>query len=414
MKMARIGMKAKITHSWRIHTWMLYVAPHSAIHLMKTDALLSQDDLAQHAVASPPPYDGDDDFDEEHWRFDYWMDIDYDSDGNEIRQRREDVQALKRKRPTTRAAVNKSPSKRRRVLPVLKRDALKLQQERNLPPIMLLKDRVNSHTGPVPGRLVDPKTLKPYALLPDWIVRFRNTPAFPQKKTTAQLAEVQDIVEDDLDEIADGGSEWMDEDDEEPGAEGAMLDGLDPEALKMALSQNLAALGIDIKGMDTETLLSFASKMISGEAEADDIAGELAEELLKQGEAEEDEDEEADAETGAPTYAFSSWVAREAEARASAREKQGNLTPPKSSGKPSASPPEKTATTNRPPTPAEKGLSADGASEETRGLKRKADRAVDEDQNTKRPARSFDAPTAASKARSSAPPTKPWKKGRKG
>lgn len=50
-----------------------------------------QDDLAEHAVASPVPYDGDDDFDPDHWRYDYWADIEYDSDGDAVRSRRADA-----------------------------------------------------------------------------------------------------------------------------------------------------------------------------------------------------------------------------------------------------------------------------------------------------------------------------------
>jgi hypothetical protein len=298
-------------------------------------------------------------------------------------------------------------------MPALKKDAKRWQAERDLPAIMLLKDRVNSHTGPTPGPFLDAKASKPYALLPDWSIKLKDAQFFP-KKSTVKLAKVLDIIEDEdelLEEGEDGASEWIDEEEEEEEAEeeggvAAMLGGLDPEALKMALRQNLAHIGIDVNGMNEESLLRFASKMLSGEAEADDIAGELADELLKEGDEEENEEETVDA--GASKNAFASWATKEAEARASTRGEQGNLTPPKSYGEPSASPPDKKTNGNRPPTPAEIARKEDG----TRGTKRKADGAVEEDCAAKRPARRFDAPTAASKARVVAP-AKAGRKGRK-
>jgi hypothetical protein len=279
---------------------------------------------------------------------------------------------------------------------------------------MLLKDRVKSHTGPIPGPFLDTQAIKPYALLPDWNVRLKDAQVF-SKKNTVKLAVVPDIIEEEeelLDEGEDGASEWLDEEDEEEeeGDVGAMLEGLDPEALKMALRQNLANIGIDVKNMDEEALLRFASKMLSGEAEADDIAGELADELLKEGEEEEDEEQNADA--GASTNALASWATKQAEARASTRTEKGNLTPPKSYGEPSASPPDKKANGNRPPTPAENTLNEESKDNGIRGTKRKADRAAEDDKAAKRPARRFHAPTAASQARVIAP-AKAGRKGRK-
>lgn len=308
-----------------------------------------------------------------------------------------------------------SPSKRRRVVPALKKDAKKRRAERDLPAILLLKDRVNSHTGPTPGPLFDTKTLQPYALLPDWNVKLKNAPVF-SNTITVKLAEIPDNIEDEedlLDEGEDGGSEWLDEDEvenegeEEEDGLGAMLGGLDPEALKMALRQNLASIGIDVNGMNEEALLGFASKMLSGEAEADDIAGELADELLKEGEDDEDEEEES-TDAVAPKNALASWATKQAEARASTRSGKDNVTPPKSSGVPLASPSDKKVNGIRPPTPIANSLQK----EDMRGTKRKADSAAEEDSMAKRPARRFDAPTAASKARVVAP-AKTGRKGKK-
>lgn len=327
------------------------------------------------------------------WRFEYWNDIDYDSDGNEIRTRRADIQDLKRRRSTQLPVTAISPSKRRKIVPSLKRDAKEWQAERDLPAILLVKNRANSHIGTI-GRHIDAKALKPYALLPDWSTKLKDAQVF-SKKGTVKLAEVPDIIEDEEDMFAegeDGGSGWEDEEEEgqegeeEEGDIGTMLGGLDPEALKMALRQNLASIGVDVNGMDEESLLRFASKMLSGEAEADDIAGELTDELLKGGEEEDEEEEE---------NAFASWATELAEARASTRGENEKMTPPKSSGAPSASPPDKKASEARLPTP----LQDDGI----RGTKRKSESAADEHSTAKRPARRFETPTASSKARVVAP-----------
>lgn len=368
--------------------------------------------MAQHAVASPPPFDGDDDFDEELWRFEYWNDIDYDSDGNEIRTRRAELQELKRGRRMQPSTTTDLPSKRRKVVPSLMKDAHKRQAERDLPAILLLKDRVNSHTGPIPGPFLDTKASKPYALLPDWSVKLKNAPFFAQR-SAVELAAVPDIIDDEealLIEGEDGASEWLDEDEEENEEEEEVVDDISPEALKMALRQNLANIGIDINGMDEESLFRLASKLLSGEAEADDIAGELADELLKEDENEEDEAESSDRRV--PKNAFASWATKQAEARASTHGEQGGWTPPKSSGKPSASPPDKDANGIRLPTPAESVLSEDSKDDGTRGTKRKADSAAEVDISSKRPARRLDAPTAASKARVVAP-AKAVRRGRK-
>ncbi|KAE9986462.1 hypothetical protein EG328_005688 [Venturia inaequalis] len=376
------------------------------------DTYMEADDLAQHAVASPPPFDEDADFDEELWRFEYWNDIDYDSDGNEVRTRRADIQDLKRRRSTQQPVRAVSPSKRRKIVPTLEKDAKKRQAERDLPAILLVKNRASSHIGTL-GRHIDTKALKPYALLPDWSVKLKNAQVF-SKKSTVKLAEVPDLIEDEEDILAEGeegGSGW--EDEEEEGAEGeeeggdisAMLGGMDPEALKMALRQNLANIGINVNGMDEESLLRFASKMLSGEAEADDIAGELADELLQEGE-EADEDGEEDAE-GAPT--FVSWATELAKTRASTRGEKDTTTSAESSWAPSKSPPDNKTNVAQPLTPTEGPLQDVGI----RGTKRKLEGQADGNSTSKRlaplppasliPVRRFGAPTAASKARVVAP-----------
>jgi hypothetical protein len=76
------------------------------------------------------------------------------------------------------------------------------------------------------------------------------------------------------------------EDDPEGGA------AVDEGALMAALQKNLAAAGGPLSGMDPQQLLQFAMRMMNDQDAGDDIAGELADNLLAQDQ--EDEDEEAD------------------------------------------------------------------------------------------------------------------------
>ena len=177
----------------------------------------------------------------------------------------------------------------------------------------------------------------------------------------------------------------------------------------MAIRQNLAAAGVDVGDMDEETLMRFALKMFADEGEADDIAGEFADQLLGKGGEESDEDRNEDDNEGA----FSQWVAQQAEEKASKRQPGKDLpTPADSEGKPSATPPNK-----RPPIPASMvgATSVNNTSPvHDRGRKRKADDPVEEN-IAKRPVRRFDAPTAASKARIAGPAVgKVIRRGRKG
>lgn len=71
-----------------------------------------------------------------------------------------------------------------------------------------------------------------------------------------------------------------------------------------ALQKNLAAAGGPLSGMDPKQLLQFAMRMMNGQEAGDDIAGELADDMLQQGDEEQGEDAEDDPE-------LLSWLARQ-------------------------------------------------------------------------------------------------------
>jgi hypothetical protein len=386
----------------------------------------AQDDLAEHAVASPVPYDGEEDgYDSDHWRYDYWMDIEYDSDGEAVRARRCDAFEARRKRQRTAAtaATAGSPRKRRKVASGI------AYASDDSPAVLLVHGRVDE-TQRLPASPGHLQALRPWALLKDWRERGLGTaPPFPTRYAPTRLAQVVDIVEDedeDEDGVGDGEGYGPDSElvgDAKEGDELSQLlgaGGLDPEVLKMVLREKLSAAGL--KDLDEASLMRFAARMFAGDGEADDIAGELAEELLEQ----EDENDGGE---------ITEWVSQQVQSS-----KRGAVEDPLS---PVEEPPKllpfaSTPAGRRPPTPASTATSSsadvplpEANTSSPRGQKRKADLSAeapsqtktkrslapsssvstvqgkkrkadpdDEPPQPKRPARSFDAPTAASKSRS--------------
>ncbi|KAK5170628.1 uncharacterized protein LTR77_005217 [Saxophila tyrrhenica] len=143
----------------------------------------------------------------------------------------------------------------------------------------------------------DPKTLRPFALLPDWRTRFSKTsgeieekpmPVDMKKAAESKDSDVspQALRRKDATETAgENEDEW--EDEEEEPAEGAatedlqaQLASLDPEMVKAILKQRMGDAGLE--GMDEGAFMQTISKMLSGEGNADDAAGDLANSLLGQ------------------------------------------------------------------------------------------------------------------------------------
>lgn len=383
------------------------------------------------------------------------MDIEYDSDGDAIRARQAASKEarLKRKRQ---AASDETASKRRKV------HSNMAYASDDSPAVLLVRERGKETQKSIPARTGN-TPLKPWALLKDWRERLENAPIFPVRGAKVKLAEVRDEPEDDENGeeavIMDvEGEEWEDEvaEEGEAGDELSGLASLDPETLKMVLRQKMADAGLT--GIDEEMLMSSISRMLTQDGEADDIAGELAEELLVQ------EGDDEDEEGGGANPALTEWVSKQAQSAKVGSEQP--LTPTESTS--IAVPSEATPAHRRPPTPASTATSSSvdlslstirvarppqPPAASPRGQKRKADaaeekrtpkkgtraqspkaaapavqskkRKADADEApalapSKRPARatrSFDAPTAASKSRSissAAAPAKNTRKGRKG
>jgi hypothetical protein len=329
------------------------------------DEYMPADDLAEHAVPSPPPTTcGDDDIAD--WdRFEYYNDIEYDSNGyDDTKFQAHDVKGAKtgEKRKTPFKAIR---GKRRLVKGNETTQAETSSLEHSPVVWRSQKDR-----GLKPKWLED--NAQSYALFKNWREKLADIPDWARASPPASPSDEQ-LDQDDMDEE----------------------EGPSDEALLAALRQNLAAAGGPLADMDPQQLLEYVRRMAAGEGDGDDVAGEMAEALLE-GEG-EDEEDEAGAEGK-----VSSWVAQQRPTKPTTQE-----TPTSNNH------------TNRPPTPPSSEANRSvRVSESTtkplepdtkKSLKRKADKVVEPEAATKvvkkRATRSFDAPTASSQAK--AAPTKP-------
>ncbi|KAF2759198.1 hypothetical protein EJ05DRAFT_510044 [Pseudovirgaria hyperparasitica] len=222
------------------------------------------DDLAERAVASPPPFADDDDYYD--WdRFDYYEDIEdgsagyYDYDAgrgagatNETTvQRRERPGAVARGRKKRKLSASKGPEPPSSPTPTV---AWRTQKER-------------TYRSSKPMN-VDAQ--QPVALLKDWRTRFANSSLEEfKKKPKAQ----------------DEGAETFDIPPEDGASRAPMID---EDAFKAALVSRLGSAGNGLQGLDPNMLLQYAMRMLGGEEDADDVARALADDLF-----ERDEDDPA-------------------------------------------------------------------------------------------------------------------------
>ncbi|MBE7180301.1 MAG: hypothetical protein INR71_03670 [Terriglobus roseus] len=369
---------------------------------------MHQGDLAEHAVASPPPVDCDDD-DEWDWdRFHYWNDIEYDSDGYHdvdtdasARKKRKHAQpAPKGKLKRRSDALESSPSKRRRGLAGERAPSATLNSVHSPVAWRQRGDRASTPTD-------QRQTRTTFALLKDWRTRFPDG--------TSAL----------------GGNSDDDDDDAAPPTAD-----IDPAALLAALRANLAQVtggaGGEELGLDENMLLQHIAKMLASDgASADDVAGELADALFARDDAsvtsETAHDKRGDGD-------FGQWVLKQAEGNVAPEHDpplpvSGQLSPPADVAldakepPPLKSPAPSVPAGCRPPTPNSSEPTGSQGKSDPAALRRenhpaasspapphsrKRKAGLDEDggeHNSRVPAkraatRSFDAPTASSRARS--------------
>ncbi|KAF1931594.1 uncharacterized protein M421DRAFT_417357 [Didymella exigua CBS 183.55] len=360
------------------------------------EEFIAADDLAEHAVASPPPTTYADEDAAEDWdRFDYFNDLEYASDGyDDALFKVQDSKGPKIGEKRKRHVKPSLSKKRQRVLGETEAVAL------GMSPIVW---RSQANRGLQP-KLLEENT-QAYTVLQDWRQKLKDTPRWvkgsPPQSPLVQAVREQKHVAEVIDTVEPTSPpSELDADDE--GAHRDEMD-IDPGVLMAALQSRLAEAGGPLSGMDPQQLLAFATRMATGKDAGDDIAGEMADAMLNQGE-EEDDDEDLEAEAN-----LFSWVAQQ--------RNQGTQPPVSAS--------ESTTTTNvkRPPTPSEEKATTaamnrtiqagqtviKGRSHINTSLKRKAGEENESEAvanpTKKRAARSFDAPTAASQARTASSKT---------
>ncbi|GME64503.1 hypothetical protein GTA08_BOTSDO12277 [Neofusicoccum parvum] len=370
------------------------------------------DDLAERAIASPPPREYDLDgsgYNSDY--FEYWVDIEYNSDGwNDVKpSSKTNVSNKNQSAPKKRKkAAQGGPSQKKRKGAHGRQLSAAVDQPGDKLPTVLWQSREERVKQDFEGpRALSEEPKESFALLRDWRTRFG--PAAREAKGKKAAVEVEETTDVSGDASKLAKAEEMDEETASAEADGDGLEsliagsGLDPQALMRALQENLEASGAAQAGLDQSTLLKYALKMLSGEDEADDIAGELADEMFDQAEEEDPEGKD-----------IAEWATKQRTHPENGEKKQSGV------GDDEASESEPKSKATLPPTPPTTNPAQDESSgpkkgkkkdtEEppatsaagTRSRKRKASEPAPDDEPPPRPkraTRSYAAPTATSKAK---------------
>jgi hypothetical protein len=238
------------------------------------DEYMPADDLAEHAVPSPPPTAyGDDDMQEDWDRFDYFNDLEYASDGYDDatfqpHNAKDSKIGQKRKR------VTKGMHSKKKVKTSESAETTKAAAVAHSPVVWRSQsDRARK------SRVVT-DTTKSYSLLKDWREKLAETPAWargspPAESPGALSGEAHDAPESTLDLPEEDALAEDEEMDEEGDVD------ISQDALMAALQRQLASAGGPLSGMDPQQLLQFAMRMVTDKDAGDDIAGEMADAMLE-------------------------------------------------------------------------------------------------------------------------------------
>ncbi len=258
------------------------------------DEYMPADDLAEHAVASPPPTSfADEDMQPDWDRFDYFNDLEYASDGYdnatfEIHSTKDAKVGTKRKRE-----VKKMRSRKKRAGNTASGEVIALTEHSPI----IWRAQTDREIKTV---ALDDDTPS-YALLKNWREKLGDTP--PWARASAKSPAAASIQDQDTSIFASAPISPPPDIDADPDGdeEEAGID-ISQDALMAALQRQLAAAGGPLSGMDPQQLLEFALRMAADKDAGDDIAGEMANAMLEG----DDEDDDADAEEN-----LLAWVAQQ-------------------------------------------------------------------------------------------------------
>ncbi|OCK85629.1 hypothetical protein K432DRAFT_400129 [Lepidopterella palustris CBS 459.81] len=242
------------------------------------------DDLAEHAIASPPPTYADDSSYEDWDRFDYWNDIEsgsegYDDEGYQGENSPNEVSKTGQKR---KRADNASSGRKKQKM---QDDKVQVSAHGPLSPtptVLWRSQEAREQERKSKVRLFD-EANEPYALLKDWRERLSEMPQPHSRPSLEPGHDSESIL------IVSGRSRQGSKGDPlSPSSEPvdaemeelAAASGLVPDALMTALQNRLAESGGAFEGSDQSMLLKYAMRMMANEEESDEIVGELAEDVL--------------------------------------------------------------------------------------------------------------------------------------
>lgn len=252
------------------------------------------DDLAEHAVHSPPPTLCIDDELTEWDRYDYFNDLEYDLDGYD------EATFEPHKSKDAKVTQRTGHKRKRNGTDQRGRKRLKVVDDLTQPlPSPVLSPVTWRSRGTPAVPIVKGESLKTYGFLKDWKRTMPKTPTWATASASKSGPSRQATKGTPLGKVA---NMMESENDEEREDDAEEVDTVDPAALMAALQKNLAAAGGPLAGMDPQQLLQFAMRMMNDRDAGDDIAGELADDML-QGDGEEGEDGEDDGE-------LMSWLVR--------------------------------------------------------------------------------------------------------
>lgn len=247
------------------------------------DTYLVADDLAEHAVNSPPPTTyADDDAIEEWDRFEYYCDLEYGSDGydDENFGAPKDAETQQNgKQAAGKSKSNKKIWKKRR----LQGGSSPPSRERTLSPLppVVWRSQMEPKQDP---KLLDANQT-PVALLPNWreLVKDITWPNGMKSKAREPLI-APSVEEEEDDDISTRESLSPTAQEDEHNIQDIPTNSIDTEALMAVLQNRLSdvpgPLNGLLNGMDPSKLVEFALRMMNGEGTGDDIADELAEDVL--------------------------------------------------------------------------------------------------------------------------------------
>ncbi|KAI7502466.1 hypothetical protein KC347_g8951 [Hortaea werneckii] len=231
--------------------------------------------------------------------YNYWDDVDYladdaywDCEGKVSRGEESQSSGQKRRRGTPARA---SAASKRRKLSGKDVAAGAMPGRSQMDNVMFVNKEEQVRLALQRGPVV--KRSKPVAFLGDWRKRYANVdgevqvgqmPADMEKAAQAEDATGGQTSDQEVVSAGGPGSQedeegWEDEEEENAstaGDAGEGLPSLDPDMLKQILRQRMGDAGLD--GMDEGAFMDTISKMLAGGSDEDDVAGDLANNLLGQ------------------------------------------------------------------------------------------------------------------------------------